>query len=132
MAAWKCRFSAFSIAPTPASTSFRAAMPPIEKQCPCLIVNARIVLHQPVELGLHSGMRFGNAVGGFEDERLRGMKSGGIRRAARLFVEALKPEHLVGQVQKLLRFVEKGAGLLLHSSMPSARMAYISGMRGSL
>ena len=35
-------------------------------------------------------------------------------------------------VEKLPCFVEIGAGLLLHRSMPSARIAYIKGMRGSL
>jgi hypothetical protein len=65
-----------------------------------------------------------------EDEGLRRVKSGEIRRAAGGFVKANVKDRL-GLVEKLSRFVE-GAGLGLHRSMPSARMAYIRGMRGSL
>ncbi|HZU90429.1 MAG TPA: hypothetical protein VE993_14345 [Stellaceae bacterium] len=97
-----------------------------------MIVNAGIVFHQPAKLALHTGMSFVNAPGGFEDESLRRMKPGKIRRAAGRFGKTAKFEHSVGLGQKLSRLIQKGAGLLLHRSMPSMRIAYISGMRGSL
>ncbi len=98
---------------------------------PQLIVNARVVLHQPAKLALQAAMGFVHAPSVLEDQRLRRMKTGKVRGAAGSFIE-VNAQHCVGLVQKLARLFEIGAGLFLHRSMPSARIAYISGMRGSL
>jgi hypothetical protein len=96
-----------------------------------LIVNARIVFHEPAKLAMHAGMGFVNAPACLEDESLRGMKSGQVRGAAGGFIE-VDAQDRVGVIEQLPRLVEIGARLLLHKSMPSARIAYISGIRGSL
>jgi hypothetical protein len=41
-------------------------------------------------------------------------------------------QYRVGFIQQFLRLVEEGGALAVHRSMPSVRIAYIKGMRGSL
>jgi hypothetical protein len=89
--------------------------------------------YQPPPLALHAPMAFRYVVvGTLEDERLRRMQASKIGCVA----GGLRPlEHLeqvLGFPQGRARFFKEGSGLLLHKSMPWARMAYMSGMRGSL
>jgi hypothetical protein len=100
------------------------------KESPQLTVNARVVLHQPAELAMHPGVALVGVPADFEDEGLSRMKPGEIRRPPGGFMQ-IDAQHRLGVVEQLPRFIEKGAGLDLHRSMPSARMAYISGMRSS-
>jgi hypothetical protein len=54
----------------------------VAKKRPQLIINARIVSYQPAELAPYPGMPFVDAPGGLEDEGLRSMKPGEVRRAS--------------------------------------------------
>jgi hypothetical protein len=70
--------------------------------------------------------------GTLEYQRLRAVQASKIGRTARFIRPMVRVEQVLRFRQKRAGFFKEGAALLLHRSMPSARMAYISGMRGSL
>jgi hypothetical protein len=76
-------------------------------------------------------MLFIDAPGSLKDKGLRRVKSGKVGRPSRVVGQS-GFHHCVAASEKVTRLFEIGAGLLLHRSMPSARIAYINGMRGSL
>jgi hypothetical protein len=98
------------------------------KEGPQVTVNARVFLHQPAELAMHPGMAFVDLPADLEDEGLRRVKSGQIRRPSGCFMQ-IDAQHRLGVVEQLPRFIDEGASLVFQNSMPSARMAYISGIR---
>ena len=77
-------------------------------------------------------MAFRDPVGMLEDQRLRRVQAGEIGRAPSVLRPVQHVEQVLRLSQRRARFFKKGAALLFHKSMPSARMAYINGMRGSL
>lgn len=77
-------------------------------------------------------MTFDDIAGPLEYQRLRAMQASKIGRTARFIRPMVRVEQVLGFRHKRAGFLQEGAALLLHRSMPSARTAYISGMRGSL
>jgi len=96
-----------------------------------LIVDARVVFHQAAKLAVDAGAGFVGAPAGFEDRGLRCMEPGHIGNARGGLV-AIDAQDRLGVVEGFACLIEEGGALALYKSMPSARIAYISGMRGSL
>ena len=95
-----------------------------------LIVDARVIPDQPAKFPLQTAMAFVGAPAAFEDQSLRRVKPGQIGNAPGLLIK-MHTETRLGLVEQFACLVEISGGLLLHRSMPSIRIAYISGMRGS-
>jgi hypothetical protein len=93
-----------------------------------LVIDARVILYEPMKFHIETSMRFYRATSSIGDQRLSGMEAGEVGRAARRLV-IVHHQHAVGFAEQPARFSKEISRFGRQRSTPSRRISRISGVR---